>query len=133
MGCNSHLAIEYKRWKDGNWDLWAKGLPESRDYLLYAVMANVRNYYDPSLKYFREPLGMPKDISPEGKEFMACEDYHSHTFISPVDFSRILLRVKLERKGVRTDNEWDIVERLLLDLDRVYGTDNVRLLVAFDN
>lgn len=43
MGCNSHLAIEYKPYADGSWWGWASGIPESRDYVMYGVLADVRN------------------------------------------------------------------------------------------
>lgn len=64
MGCNSHTYIEYRS-KESK-DYWFSLLQhqvDSRDYLLYAKMAGVRNYNEIT------PIAL--DIPP--KEIITCE------------------------------------------------------------
>jgi hypothetical protein len=66
MGCDIHLYIEYKNKKvefDGykdNWHDFGKCINPGRNYALFALMADVRNY-DGQLPVIVNPRGMPDD------------------------------------------------------------------------
>lgn len=60
MGCSIHIVTEIK--KDGKWE-YVPEVPKefnTRDYQLFALFANVRNYF--GIKSF-DVKGLPKDIS----------------------------------------------------------------------
>lgn len=70
MGCDIHLYIEYKNKKvafDGykdNWHSFGKRINPGRNYAMFALMANVRNYYsDGKLPVLVEPRGIPDDAA----------------------------------------------------------------------
>lgn len=77
MGCDIHTIVEIK--ENGNWKCIDE-VPEQfnkRDYKIFALLANVRNYFD--IKGF-EPKGLPEDIS--GKKFY----FESYTEQNRVSF-----------------------------------------------
>jgi len=70
MGCDIHLYIEYKDKKpaleDGyvpGWQSYGNRINPGRNYALFALMANVRNYGDEKLPVLVERRGMPDDVS----------------------------------------------------------------------
>jgi hypothetical protein len=72
MGCDIHLYIEYKsKEKDfgkykykQQWQSFGGKINPGRNYAMFALMANVRNYYnDGKLPVLIEPRGMPADSS----------------------------------------------------------------------
>ena len=84
MGCDIHLYIEYKNKKvafDGykdNWHSFGKSINTGRNYAMFALMANVRNYYsDGKLPVLVEPRGIPEDvgyIAKDDNQLYICED-----------------------------------------------------------
>jgi hypothetical protein len=69
MGCDIHLYIEYKNKKvafDGyknSWHSFVQRINPGRNYAMFALMANVRNWYsDGALPVLVEPRGMPDDV-----------------------------------------------------------------------
>ena len=64
MGCDIHLYIEYKS-KDGYdpaWQGFGGNINPGRNYAMFALMADVRNYYsDGKLPVLVERRGMPDD------------------------------------------------------------------------
>lgn len=58
MGCDIHLHIEIK--VDGIWEHWSAP-SVGRNYLLFAIMAGVRNYNE--ITPVAKPKGLPQDIS----------------------------------------------------------------------
>jgi len=105
MGCDIHLYTEYYRsinnsekwinndlWKinpyyepgniDGEQELKLSPIWRGRDYNLFAILADVRNYDDNTP--ISQPKGVPKDASPE--YLKAVEQYgsdgHSHSYLS---------------------------------------------------
>jgi hypothetical protein len=84
MGCDIHLYIEYKSKKvefDGYKDRWhsfGKSIKPGRNYAMFALMANVRNYYsDGKLPVLVEPRGIPEDvgyIAKDDNRMYICED-----------------------------------------------------------
>jgi len=63
MGCDIHLYIEYKS-KDGYdpaWQGFGGNINPGRNYAMFALMADVRNYGDDKLPVLVERRGMPDD------------------------------------------------------------------------
>jgi len=62
MGCDIHCYIEYKTEKSDMWWNFGGRINPGRNYLIFALLANVRNYdrLDPVLY----PKGLPEDIGP---------------------------------------------------------------------
>jgi hypothetical protein len=132
MGCNSHLAIEYKPWNDNSWECWALNIPENRDYLLYGYMAGVRAEVKPIVN----PRGIASDLSHAVQEWFKGygNDFHTHTWLTPAEFCQayeMTLDVCVSQ-GVSIAKEWAVVFYLLQTLEKIYGQNKVRLVVAFD-
>lgn len=153
MGCNSHLVIEtaYRYSNNENkpvvhWNTWAAGIPESRDYVMYGLMAQVRQQFEES----HEARGVPADCDSDTKVFLQLEDedgkpippdhrdFHSHSWLSVMEFVRVLHDYEsiLKREGVddwSLAKEWQALTEVLIVLSKHYGHHNVRLVFAFDN
>lgn len=92
MGCDIHLYTEKRRedkWHNcDNWRLDCEGdfqiypLLGQRNYDLFAVLANVRNYGE--TEYIDKPRGIPEIVSPQvQKEYEKWHgDGHSHSWFS---------------------------------------------------
>ena len=94
MGCDIHLYAE--RQVDGEWESLHPsdvGLPPTRwdydgrwfserDYVLFAVLANVRNYGD-EVRPISRPRGLPEDVAffAEAGAALAGSDGHSHSWL----------------------------------------------------
>ena len=67
MGCDIHLYIEYKSKKtefDGynpGWQSYGNRINPGRNYAMFALMADVRNYGDNKLPVLVKRRGMPDD------------------------------------------------------------------------
>lgn len=104
MGCDIHVYTEFKPWfgkHEGEWfcadhyklnpsygtDEWEKRynvvpIYDSRNYILFSVLADVRNYGEN--KAIAEPRGLPNDCCPEIRaesESWGC-DGHSHSYFT---------------------------------------------------
>lgn len=109
MGCDIHLFVEKKiEVKDGferkgYWlsiDKWTKNeyffhypnepewhvsvedeMYSTRNYVLFAILASVRNYFD--IQPISIPRGLPRDVTPEIKKLSDYEgaDGHSHSWL----------------------------------------------------
>lgn len=151
MGCNSHLFIEIKSsWaarfnipEGYSWDLWAE-IPECRDYNIYGALAGVRaNCPSPVVS----PRGIPDDIGYRVKEIMDGNegDFHSHTWLTVLEFISAIDSVDDARKsdeesikiwgknGVFIYKPWIAAKKILGVLSEVYGIENIRIIIAFDN
>jgi len=131
MGCNSHLAIEYKEEDDSYWRGWGINIAESRWYTLYNALAGVRGNGECKPKTANR--GRPEDISYEGKHFYQyCDAYigvHSETWLLQREFKNAYDSVA----DNKDDSEWNTLDRVLTLLGKRYGPKNVRLLICFDN
>ena len=109
MGCDIHAMIEKKE-KDYDWWINA-GDPEiGRDYLIFAVLANVRNY--DNVPYISAPRGVPSN---------ACSPYRAWSQKMGVDghsHSWLLLR---ELKEFDIEQEYES-GALILDRDEEGNT-----------
>lgn len=106
MGCDIHVFVERKI-DDGDWEIHPGHINRvddgivseirevdtvSRDYNLFAKLANVRGYSG------RVPLGIPDDIS-DAIELKLDDwgvDGHSHSFMSIEEFEQILKKAGYE-------------------------------------
>jgi hypothetical protein len=67
MGCDIHLYIEYKSKKtefdgyDSGWQSFGKSINPGRNYAMFSLMADVRNYDDEKLPVLVKRRGMPED------------------------------------------------------------------------
>ena len=73
MGCNSHTYIEYRRkeYKKDSWSSLLHHEVDSRNYPLYAKMADVRNYYGEKITPIAPLRGFPEDAG-----YAAKRDYY---------------------------------------------------------
>lgn len=63
MGCDIHAIVERKTFPYGNRESWRwrnSGTPGiTRNYVLFSLLANVRNNWEPGFPYIDEPRGVP--------------------------------------------------------------------------
>jgi hypothetical protein len=87
MGCDIHLYIEYKSKKtefDGynpGWQSYGNRINPGRNYAIFSLMADVRNYGDEKLPVLVKRRGMPDDAG-----YTATDD--NRIYISDVPSSR---------------------------------------------
>ncbi len=87
MGCDIHLYIEYKSKKtefdgyDPGWQSFGGSINPGRNYAMFALMADVRNYGDDKLPVLVKRRGMPDDAG-----YTATDDIR--IYISDVPSSR---------------------------------------------
>lgn len=81
MGCDIHMFIEVN--KRGKWVMSGERSSISRDYRLFSLLANVRNYND-RMKPLSEPRGVPDDASAGYKKEVKRYgvDGHSHSYFT---------------------------------------------------
>lgn len=120
MGCDIHLYVEYRKtikdkpkWYSGDYlmlnpyyDVYDDEesvytivpLYDDRNYDLFAILADVRNYCDN--KYISLPKGLPKDVTKEtAKEsFYWGDDGHSHSYFTLRELLEFTPEV-IHRKG----------------------------------
>lgn len=133
MGADAHVAVEYKRF-DKMWDCWALRLPTSRDYILFGLLAGVRNKTSESYT----PRGIPTDASPEVRKWLEDSDFHSHSWMTPFEFYNVCLLYEqsLKRDGYdeyTLSRDWQALAEIMLVLTRHYGSRNIRIVFAFDS
>lgn len=85
MGCDIHAMIERRKWygKREFWDWLNAGDPDiDRNYTIFAVLANVRNY--DNTPFISEPRGLPEDCTSEFKAYAEewDADGHSHSWVT---------------------------------------------------
>lgn len=135
MGCNSHISIEIQgQWSHSllQWDTWALDIPESRDYRLYEAMAGVRGEEE---KAVVQPRGIPTDAADATAYWIKRygEDGHSHSWLYPKEFHAAFLQVESDTNYGAMDKDWIALDKILLNLELVYGENHVRLVFFFDN
>lgn len=106
MGCDIHLHTEVKI--DGQW--FHYGAPNvSRNYHLFARMANVRN--DGDIKPITMPRGVPDDAATLTK--FACDAYgvdgHSHSWLDAQEITELTEYINnvIELRGKHGLKWWD--------------------------
>ena len=154
MGCNIHAYIETKRkrifWKQNCWkllevfpyvkDAEGYGCHFSRNYNLYAYLADVRSYSDKSLAIV-PPRGVPEDASKIYRELVRQDGYDGHTNrrLTLDELMQIPWDLKLsEGKPYETtlrkisDEFWNEIIRPMEVVVALGGYD-VRVVFHFDN
>lgn len=85
MGCDIHGLVERKNEHKGFYWINSGDPDIGRNYTIYAVLANVRNYFSKKpAPFISEPKGLPKDVTHE-MEYLSKEwdvDGHSHSWIT---------------------------------------------------
>lgn len=158
MGADIHVYIEQKVITEDNqskkeWislDEWEYDLSADvkivplrksywveRNYLLFAILANVRNDYN--IQPISQPKGLPEDVSPEVKNQSDEENGDAHTR------SWLTLKELLEydwQQEFEDDNSEifpleamviPFVSEFILRLSKIDKPENVRMVFWFDN
>lgn len=137
MGCDIHLYVEIK--SKGKWLLYNQpGV--SRNYSLFAKMANVRNQGG-AVTPISEPRGLPEDISEATK---VCFDYdepdaHSMSYLTLIEINRLEKWWKesnsLEKQSFNQVFGWLFGNGYddLQDLTKPPRVEDVRFVFWFDN
>lgn len=95
MGCDIHAHIEYKELGDRYWHWCAFHF--GRNYLLFALMANVRNdFADGQVVFVAAPRGVPNDASYEtiSARKKLGSDGHSHSWLTLEEMCEVERRFK---------------------------------------
>ena len=137
MGCNIHGWIEVLAWPDSERDRWwgVHEIPYTRNYVLYAVLAGVRNRGD--ITPISPPRGMPKDAGLMSR----CEaeedgsDGHTHSWLTYKELK--------DFDWLQTPDDFMIIDRIhiffkalineMRFLSGEYGKEGVRVVFWFDN
>lgn len=158
MGTDIHVYIEQKKFKNENstmfkWisvDEWiydtfseemevpfSKRYWKDRNYLLFAILANVRNRYN--VQPISAPKGLPDDVSPEVKNQSDEENGDAHTR------SWLTLKELIEydwQQTMEDDNEVispyeelviPFVSAFIPRLSKIDEPENIRMVFWFDN
>lgn len=143
MGCDIHLHTEVKI--NGTWHHYSTpAVP--RWYLLFARMANVRNYED--VEPIAEPRGLPQDAT--ALTLFDAErwgpDGHSHSYLSAEEIAELVQWVKDKSEQFKFEfapfwesntfgfvfgNNWSGFSKY--PADRPEGLEDVRFVFWFDN
>lgn len=115
MGCDIHCYSEKKNKETGKWELIPEMIKEmdgdytdyqtdqilgNRNYLLFSILADVRNYHLSDYCIISKPKGLPEDVSNEAKEISDYwdGDGHSHSWHTLRDLLEHSAKFKNERR-----------------------------------
>ena len=126
MGCDIHMHVEYKTdngWCCGDYfeldrrstidnpRYYYIDLYDNRNYALFSVLANVRNYAD--TEYIDEPRGLPDDVTDFVKEDYdsECWDVHSCSYFTLKELIDFHKQAKpLKRTGLLSPSQLDALD-----------------------
>ena len=130
MGCDIHVWLQEKPLHGTEWhDVLAEELPCRRDYLLFGVLAGVREEDVPH----PDPRGWPYDL--DGRRRWN-NDYHTPSWLTLAEF-RATRNVYAEQSRLRWGNEgvtplYALIDALIASQVYAEGYD-YRIIFAFDN
>ena len=137
MGCNIHGHIEVRQYPEHSPNYWYSVHPITnyRNYIFYAVIADVRNGFD--LPIISKPKGLPNDVGMMAKidsKEMGL-DGHSHSWLT---YDELLNYTWIYRTPdfVVYDEVHPYFKALMSELDCLvneFGVENVRVVFWFDN
>ena len=78
MSCDINIAAEVRR--NGTWSKLEVELPESTNYITFAILADVRNRYD--VPCISPPRGIPDDLASEHEDTEFGEHSQSWLYLS---------------------------------------------------
>lgn len=107
---------------------------QERNYLLFSILANVRNYWD-KLKPISEPKGIPEDASDDTKKWLEEAD-HSFSYLTLEELEKF----KWD-EPFKVEKKWFCLcefNTVITQLRRIcYGlklkTNQIRIVFGFDN
>jgi hypothetical protein len=145
MGCDIHFHTEVK--VDGTWHHHSNPKIE-RDYWLFALLANVRNY-DDEVQPISDPRGLPSDVSVVTQIYREKDgvDGHSDTWIAANEMAEVCKKWNEKRVsgfgqglhhqlGYLLGNYWGNFNELRsdeVDGKRYQRIEDVRWVFWFDN
>lgn len=129
MGCDIHEYVEVNI--GGKW-IYIGGIVLPRNYLLFSVLADVRNY-DNVECVTGDHRGLPEDIDPVLEQM--SEEYgsdgHSHSYLYPDELDKA---EKIYYSHADSANrDWPECLRNLRSLTKMEGINDVRFVFWFDN
>lgn len=134
MGCDIHLYFEKKNQKD-DWEqieIPECLLPDQRHYLLFAFLADVKNYFEFDVVALFPSRGIPKDTSLPEESDDFCMGDHSFTYC----YLDEILAADWEKYELH-DCYFYIFCRHVLDKIIGYISDeksrDIRVIMGFDN
>lgn len=158
MGCDIHCYSEKRNKETGKWELIPEMIKEidgdytdyqtdqvlsNRNYMLFSILADVRNYHLPDYCIISEPKGLPKDVSNEVKEMSDYWDVdgHSHSWHTLKDLLNHSAKFKNERRLLEIfpedlTEEWylaQINECIQQANELNIEPENYRIVFWFDN
>ena len=133
MGCDIHLLVEVK--KDGIWesaDEWNTDdkeyihvdydnqLYKDRDYTLFALLADVKNYHN--IKPICQPKGYPSNVSDQVFDFINYwnDDGHSHTYFTLKELIEIDWNNTIKEAGYMDNGQWKAFNQSMKTLNPDY-------------
>jgi hypothetical protein len=72
MGCDIHCYVEHTASDQRGWSSFGGRINPGRDYRMFAILADVRNYGDVTLEVVVSPRGFPADASWQAKSDNCC-------------------------------------------------------------
>ena len=124
MGCDIHFFVETKQndgtwksadtWVSDDWDPGRMKIPydehfyQDRNYNLFAILANVRNYSD--FNPISEPRGLPEDASPDVKAQSDVWDMdgHSHSYLTVTELKAYDWDQQTQHQGIVNLEEFKV-------------------------
>jgi len=150
MGCDIHLWVETfdgSTWKfanphricevGGEPSIWWEEPYVERNYYLFALLADVRNYGSAKIRPISPPKGIPPDVSEIGLRI--CRERgpegHSHSWLSASELISYDWSQRSVTQEGRSEGEVcrDFMDRFLPTLNNYGGIERVREVFFFDN
>lgn len=137
MGCNLHGYLEVNKNPESERQYWhtVHELPYTRNYVFYAVLAGVRNYWN--ITPISAPKGLPEDVGmmSKGQAEDDGPDGHTHSWLTYKELS--------DYDWLSTTSDFMVIDKIdmffkalmgeMRFLAGEYGGENVRIVFWFDN
>lgn len=150
MGCDIHFYVEKKdgdkwvsadKWTPSRWDgsLEVKhedSFYDDRNYILFSVLADVRNFRDTRINPISEPRGVPDDATQEVRDAVFFYGDHSHSWLLVSEIEAYDWNQDIEDNGSSfniKDRCMKFLEETLSRMKALGDSDKVRCVFGFDN
>ena len=125
MGCDIHIYVEKKvngKWEciddlkkdeDGFFEIKGEEIYHGRNYILFALLANVRNYS--GVEPISEPKGLPVDLSDQVKEIsdIWIGNSHSHSYLTLQELLNYDFETMIPDIGYILNETWEKFQETL--------------------
>jgi hypothetical protein len=100
MGCDIHIKLQIR--KDNKWVFTKHKLCDDRSYDSFAILANVRNFYDYTFIPIAEPKGLPEGVNNDNWDF----GDHSFSYLSLLELENYNWNRVIKKKKVVSEEEY---------------------------